>query len=322
MLVAVQYCSRLRCVVSFIARFEKLKEYKVRRAKFNWSFVSLPSTPYPCPSTQDDHGSCHVSRTVNDSDLKPLARWVKTQRALYKSGKILKDRKEKLESLQFVWDGTQLPIKRKRRRQSEEGATLDDNEPPAKQAKEDETQVMAGSPGENYMAAPVPQGMQQTFDMAAAPLIIAGTDSESKPPASENAAGNESEDGPIGDAFEHGNAVIAAMYDELVKDGNVPSMPVHVDGELLHTASIAAAARPDAPIPLENETETADTVAGNEELSKKSPGDAPDPVTQPESTSQVEPRSSLSATEETGASETGGFQKHEMEESRLEYTLV
>ena len=61
-----------------------------------------------------------MSRTVPDSDLKPLARWVKTQRALYKSGKILPDRKEKLNSIDFVWDGTQLPIKRKRRRPTEE----------------------------------------------------------------------------------------------------------------------------------------------------------------------------------------------------------
>jgi len=70
---------------------------------------------------QDDHGTCHVSRTVADTDLKPLARWVKTQRALYKSGKILKDREAKLNSINFVWDGTQLPIKRKRRRTSDEG---------------------------------------------------------------------------------------------------------------------------------------------------------------------------------------------------------
>lgn len=78
-----------------------------------------------------------MSRTVPDSDLKPLARWVKTQRALYKSGKILPDRKDRLETINFVWDGTQLPVKRKRRRQSDEGETKPKADPKAKKAKTD-----------------------------------------------------------------------------------------------------------------------------------------------------------------------------------------
>lgn len=81
-----------------------------------------------------------MSRTVPDGDLKPLARWVKTQRALYKSGKILPDRKARLETIDFVWDGTQLPIKRKRRRPTEEGEKgADAAEMPTKKAKIEET---------------------------------------------------------------------------------------------------------------------------------------------------------------------------------------
>ena len=59
---------------------------------------------------------------------------MKTQRALHKAGKILEDRKTRLESIDFVWDGTQLPIKRKRRRQSEE-VDQQENGHAAKRAK-------------------------------------------------------------------------------------------------------------------------------------------------------------------------------------------
>lgn len=99
------------CSLFYIFRFQKLKDYK------------------------EQHGTCHVSRTVPDSELKPLARWVKTQRALYKSGKILEDRKERLESIDFVWDGTQLEIKRKRRRKSDDGEKKVKGEPRAKRGK-------------------------------------------------------------------------------------------------------------------------------------------------------------------------------------------
>jgi Helicase associated domain len=88
-----------------LARFDQLKTYK------------------------EDNGTCHVSRTVPDNDLKPLARWVKTQRALHKAGKILDDRKIRLESINFVWDGTQLPIKRKRRRQADDGDKQENGQP-------------------------------------------------------------------------------------------------------------------------------------------------------------------------------------------------
>ena len=100
-------------------------------------------------------GNSHVSRTVPDGELKPLARWIKTQRALYKSGKILADRKAKLEAIEFVWDGTQLPVKRKRKRQSDdvkaEEKTEDSKaeaeeskveEPPTKRVKVEDPKVV------------------------------------------------------------------------------------------------------------------------------------------------------------------------------------
>lgn len=111
-------------LTGYLARFDQLKTYK------------------------EENGTCHVSRTVPDNDLKPLARWVKTQRALHKAGKILDDRKMRLESIHFVWDGTQLPIKRKRRRQVEEGEKQKNGQP-AKRAKTEDGAAVKNEDGED-----------------------------------------------------------------------------------------------------------------------------------------------------------------------------
>jgi Helicase associated domain len=120
-------------LTGYMVRFDHLKSYK------------------------EENGSCHVSRTVTDEDLKPLARWVKTQRALHKAGKILDDRKVRLESINFVWDGTQLPIKRKRRRQAEEGEKHENGQP-AKIAKPEDAVTAKNDDGEdmNNVATTIP----------------------------------------------------------------------------------------------------------------------------------------------------------------------
>ena len=108
-----------------------------------------------------------MSRTVPDSDLKPLARWVKTQRALYKSGKILPDRKDRLETINFVWDGTQLPVKRKRRRQSDEGETKAKTDPKAtKKAKTEPTEEGAAPPKKAVAAKAGAKGAAATKSAA------------------------------------------------------------------------------------------------------------------------------------------------------------
>ncbi|CAB9522267.1 helicase [Seminavis robusta] len=145
---------------------------------------------------KEENGTCHVSRTVPDGDLKPLARWVKTQRALYKSGKILSDRQERLESIAFVWDGTQLPIKRKRRRQSEEGEAIIEHhgEPLAKRTRGDDV-IMEDQEGgkEEEMTAKVIQQESPTKaeGVSPGPVIVDAEnmdDSDLKPAAKESAA--------------------------------------------------------------------------------------------------------------------------------------
>ena len=49
-------------------------------------------------------GNCNVPRT--DKENRKLARWVKTQRAVYKSGKLEEDRKHKLDNVGFDWEIT------------------------------------------------------------------------------------------------------------------------------------------------------------------------------------------------------------------------
>jgi hypothetical protein len=80
---------------------------------------------------KEETGSTHISRTIAEKELKPLSRWVKTQRALYKAGKILPDRHAKLESINFLWDGTQgKKTKRDKKADGEENG-----EPKPKKAK-------------------------------------------------------------------------------------------------------------------------------------------------------------------------------------------
>jgi hypothetical protein len=133
-----------------------------------------------------------VSRTVPDNDLKPLARWVKTQRALHKAGKILDDRKMRLESINFVWDGTQLPIKRKRRRQVEEWEKQE-NEQPAKKANSEDVATSKNEVSEDSKngATKSPQESKPVSAVTEGGPVIVIVDY--KPKASE--AANEMESG-------------------------------------------------------------------------------------------------------------------------------
>jgi hypothetical protein len=48
------------------------------------------------------NGNCKVPQTKNNHD-KSLARWVRNQRSFHKNNKLLRDRQELLDKLDFIW---------------------------------------------------------------------------------------------------------------------------------------------------------------------------------------------------------------------------